>query len=427
MPVQVSFPGVYIQEVPSGVHTITGVATSIAAFIGRASKGKMNKATRILSLADYARAFGDPHPNSDLANDVKLFFANGGTECFVIRIANQPKAASVTLKSLQGTNVLEAVAKAEGLWANTVRMEVDYNTPNPDETFNLRMILEERNVAVATENFSNLLMNPGSPRYAPNFVTQSSELITLKPAGTLVADSGDKTKSIAGFSLGRRPLGATGANVDAFLAPLINTAVPSDSKSKFDISVNGSPFVTVALAPWAPASTSVSDVEAEIRTKILGALAALSPAPTVDVSIAAMGSLTRVLRITSSSGDVSKVTVRSAGSNDIAATLMLGVEQGGLEPTRWSNFRPAPTGAFLSLGGFTPGPGANPGTFDLTNLSTITELLQSDITGMTVDGVAIPLNADPFKLETTVGTERWFKSSNIPGSPHGDNDGCERN
>ncbi len=31
--VQVSYPGVYIQEVPSGVHTITSVATSITAFI----------------------------------------------------------------------------------------------------------------------------------------------------------------------------------------------------------------------------------------------------------------------------------------------------------------------------------------------------------------------------------------------------------
>ena len=68
MPVQVSYPGVYIQEVPSGVHTITGVSTSSAAFIGRASKGKMNKATRILSLSDYARTFGDPLPGSDLAS-----------------------------------------------------------------------------------------------------------------------------------------------------------------------------------------------------------------------------------------------------------------------------------------------------------------------------------------------------------------------
>jgi Bacteriophage tail sheath protein len=30
MPVQVTYPGVYVQEVSSGVRTLTGVSTSIA-------------------------------------------------------------------------------------------------------------------------------------------------------------------------------------------------------------------------------------------------------------------------------------------------------------------------------------------------------------------------------------------------------------
>ncbi len=39
MPVSVTYPGVYIQELPSGVRTVSGVATSIAAFVGRALRG----------------------------------------------------------------------------------------------------------------------------------------------------------------------------------------------------------------------------------------------------------------------------------------------------------------------------------------------------------------------------------------------------
>ena len=39
MPATLSYPGVYIEEIPSGVRTITGVATSITAFIGRAASG----------------------------------------------------------------------------------------------------------------------------------------------------------------------------------------------------------------------------------------------------------------------------------------------------------------------------------------------------------------------------------------------------
>lgn len=38
MPEPVNYPGVYVEEVPSGVRTIMGVATSITAFIGRARR-----------------------------------------------------------------------------------------------------------------------------------------------------------------------------------------------------------------------------------------------------------------------------------------------------------------------------------------------------------------------------------------------------
>jgi uncharacterized protein len=58
MPVSPTYPGVYIEEIPSGVRTITGVATSITAFIGRAKKGPVNKAITINSFADYERIFG---------------------------------------------------------------------------------------------------------------------------------------------------------------------------------------------------------------------------------------------------------------------------------------------------------------------------------------------------------------------------------
>ena len=59
MPLQLTSPGVYIQEVSSGVRTIAGVATSVAAFVGAAPRGPINKATRIYSFADFERAFGD--------------------------------------------------------------------------------------------------------------------------------------------------------------------------------------------------------------------------------------------------------------------------------------------------------------------------------------------------------------------------------
>ena len=47
MPVKPTYPGVYIEEIPSGVRTITGVATSIAAFVGHFPKGLQNEAVTL--------------------------------------------------------------------------------------------------------------------------------------------------------------------------------------------------------------------------------------------------------------------------------------------------------------------------------------------------------------------------------------------
>ena len=127
----VSFPGVYIQEVPSGVHTITGVSTSIGAFIGRAVKGPLDKATRLLSVSDFERVFGGQHPSSDLAHSVNQFFNNGGTDCYVVRVANGAAKAGITLRALAsaaplppGINVLVVRAKSAGLWGQIGRAHV---------------------------------------------------------------------------------------------------------------------------------------------------------------------------------------------------------------------------------------------------------------------------------------------------------------
>jgi len=58
MPTTPTYPGVYIEEISSGVRTITGVATSITAFIGRALRGPVNEAVVINSYGDFERIFG---------------------------------------------------------------------------------------------------------------------------------------------------------------------------------------------------------------------------------------------------------------------------------------------------------------------------------------------------------------------------------
>ncbi len=109
MPIQPTYPGVYIEEIPSGVHTITGVATSITAFIGRARRGPIMKAGTadvpgiINSYGDFERIFGGLWLASSMSYAVRDFFLNGGSQAIIVRLFHdngQPALAKYTLAGL---------------------------------------------------------------------------------------------------------------------------------------------------------------------------------------------------------------------------------------------------------------------------------------------------------------------------------------
>src|SRR3982750_1635307 len=85
MPVAVSFPGVYVEELPSGVPTIAGVATSITAFVGRAAMGT-DEPTLINTFGDFERQFGGLDPSYPMAYSVRDFFQNGGARAVIVRL-----------------------------------------------------------------------------------------------------------------------------------------------------------------------------------------------------------------------------------------------------------------------------------------------------------------------------------------------------
>lgn len=416
--VQVSYPGVYIQEVSSGVKTITGVATSITAFFGRTSKGPVNRAVRCLSYADYIRNFGPPHPASDLAASVRQFYDNGGSDCYVVRLAKGAVKASANLESYGSQAVLTATAKADGEWANTVRLAVDYNTVAPGESFNLTVIHEAEGRVVATETHTNLSMDYTSPRFAPNFVTQSSQLITLQYDPADLGDFTDaasvyRTTAFDGFSQGRRPLGADGAAVKATLDALV-----AAGSYKFDISVNGSAYVGVDLSTISVIPSTVADIESELKDLIEAQLGTLPSPATVDVSLSTVTDVGRLLTIESSSGTRASVRVRRSSSNDIAVALMLGVDQGGIELARYSNFRPMATGTLIAPGTGLGFPAA------LTALDALAGIAQTGgLTEIEIDGETVALDGSgDYNIETVPGA-RWVRNAVGNSAGTGDNDG----
>jgi phage tail sheath protein FI len=88
MPVTPTYPGVYIEEIPSGVRTVTGVATSITAFLGRALRGPVNTAATINSYSDFERIFGGLWIDSMLGFAVRDFYLNGGGQAIIVRLFN---------------------------------------------------------------------------------------------------------------------------------------------------------------------------------------------------------------------------------------------------------------------------------------------------------------------------------------------------
>ena len=113
MPAQLTYPGVYIEEVPSGVRTITGVATSIAAFVGRAARGPVNDPVMLTSFGDFERPFGGLSRLSSLPFAVRDFFQNGGSQAIVVRLYNagaDPAEATIDANGL----LLQAASPARG-------------------------------------------------------------------------------------------------------------------------------------------------------------------------------------------------------------------------------------------------------------------------------------------------------------------------
>src|SRR3954451_4977199 len=127
MPVQLSYPGVYVEEVPSGVRTITGVATSIAAFVGRTARGTTAGPVTVTSFGEFERSFGGLWKGSALGFAVRDFFLNGGGTAVIVRLYRQdaakPKKAGLSIGTGAAKLTLQAVD--EGTWGNALRARVD--------------------------------------------------------------------------------------------------------------------------------------------------------------------------------------------------------------------------------------------------------------------------------------------------------------
>lgn len=184
MPVAPTYPGVYVQELPSGFRTIVGVATSIAAFVDWFPRGPMDTAVQVFSWADFARIFGGLHDRSEASYGIQQFFLNGGATAWIVRVAAHTTAdplrtAAVVLNSDNGSASLEVRAASPGKWGNGLRVRV-----RPNDTANFDLAVRElsiqngREVISAEEDYLNLSSDPSS-RFVNTLVNAAGGMITV--------------------------------------------------------------------------------------------------------------------------------------------------------------------------------------------------------------------------------------------------------
>lgn len=111
MPIQVTYPGVYVQEIPGGQPTVAGVSTASTAFVDFFARGPMNQPRRVASMQDVDRMFGGLHKLSEASYGLRQYFLNGGMEAWVVRTGDGTARKSA-LKIEIKTPGLQARVKA---------------------------------------------------------------------------------------------------------------------------------------------------------------------------------------------------------------------------------------------------------------------------------------------------------------------------
>ena len=321
---QVTYPGVYVEEVPSGVRPIAAASTSIAAFLGVAERGPVGEAVKIFNFTEYQNRYGGFIPNSFLSHAVYQFFNNGGTQCYIVRVASaNATRANIVLRDRAAANPqasLTISASSPGVWGNQLAVVITNGTNDPLNEFNLAVFQQDE--LIPLERFDNLSMVPGPPNFVST-ATASSRYIQ-------VTTNAANTDAQAGTSRGA-------AAPQALASP----------RTRFRININGDGYQEVDLQAAVPAPAPDLNSAANIATAIQARVRALTKLRASTDQNAFANFLCEVnngvLLLTSgvaSPASSVKVTPAANSSQDATGLLRLGLLSGGVETLGAAVLRP---------------------------------------------------------------------------------------
>ena len=328
-----SYPGVYVEEVPSGIRPIEAAGTSTAAFFGVAERGPIGEMKRIFNFTEFQNTYGGFLNGYFLAHAVYQFFNNGGTQCYVGRVASGAETASVALldRGMSAQNSLTISSISPGIWGNHVMVIVDSASADDSENrFNLSLFQDNPKPdgePIQLEIYENLSMNPASPDYVETVVNSRSKYIRIEVNNA-------NSNQIAGYS----ESGEITLNGDLI----------GSNQRKFRINIHGDGYRTVDLTTALEGVdlSSLDVIRGAIETTIrsLAPLRASTRGDAYDVTVSIVDS--NRLRITSgNTSAASKVEIINAVDplENVAGALRLGKRNGGTAVFGSSLMRPQDT------------------------------------------------------------------------------------
>jgi uncharacterized protein len=188
-------PGVYIEELPSGVHPIVGISTATAAFVDVFQQGPVGVAVKISGPGEFERTFGGVSSASEASYGVTQFFNNGGSQAWVVRVLPSGAVAASAKQEANGAPVttdhqppdpspehFTVTAISEGGWGDSlcfgIQLLPDAGGGDPTRfdfvVGEIVAVPGSSKVKVAVrEVFRSLSIDSGDSRYCPTIVSGS--------------------------------------------------------------------------------------------------------------------------------------------------------------------------------------------------------------------------------------------------------------
>jgi uncharacterized protein len=283
-----TYPGVYIQELPSGVRTVAGVSTSATAFLGRTARGPVNEPTTINTFADFERTFGGIWSQSTLGFALRDFYLNGGSQAIVVRLfnpgtpppaASQPSTTTATpsspspkVRAPLNVDTLPLEARDPGSWGNYLRARVESAAAGVAANYGLAdsdlftlTIFDKKTGGM--EVFRNVSLKPGSQQIDKVLAVQSR--LVRVPDGTTLPDTTPKPHGspARGRSIWDDDAASTGVNQSSFVsdgAALTESDFTSDEAQANKQGLYALELVALFNLLCIPPYTASNDVDSEL-------------------------------------------------------------------------------------------------------------------------------------------------------------------